>query len=62
MEKKIGSKGFGLVPAQVIIEAYCRMIMPCLLYIQTHKRACVRASVQVCERAGVEAKLNLSVE
>ena len=54
---KIGSKGMGLVAAQVIIEAYSRM-MSCYalhpLYIHTYKRAgvraCRRAVVRACER------------
>ena len=46
-------KGIGLVAAQVIIEAYSRMMngLSCILYIHTHKRAGVRA----CGRAGVRA-------
>ena len=46
---KIGSKGIGLVAAQLMIEATSKMIngMPCILYIHTHKRAGVRA----CRRA-----------
>ena len=54
---KIGSKGFGLVAAQVIIEAYSRMMKSDALhplYTHTHKRAgvraCGRASVRACER------------
>ena len=58
---KIGSKDIGLVAAQVIIEAYNRMMNGYALrpYIHTHKRAgvqaCGRAGVRACRRAGVRA-------
>ena len=47
---EIGSKGFGLVAAQVIIEAYSRMMNGYALHIHTHKRVGVRA----CGRASVD--------
>ena len=52
----MGSKGIGLVAAQLMIEANSRMKMVCLaFFIYTHisVRACERAGVQACERAGV---------
>ena len=52
---KIGGKGIGLVAAQIVIEAYSRMmngnVLP-PLYIHTY--ACGRAGVQACGRASVD--------
>ena len=53
---EIGSKGIGLVAAQVIIEAYSRMMSCYALHpLYTHTQACGRAGVRACGRAGVRA-------
>ena len=55
MEIEIGSKGIGLVAAQVIIEAYSRMMNGYALHpLYTHPQAWERAEVQACGRASVD--------
>ena len=52
---KIGSKGIGLVAAQVIIEAYSSMMSCYVLHpLYVHTQACRRAGMRACGRAIVD--------
>ena len=60
MEIEIDSKDIGLVAAQMIFDAYSRMIngyalhLLHLLYTHISVRACGRAGVRACGRASVD--------